>query len=257
MNAVSIPGSEELEVLSLSCIEIVQIEKHDQRTLHAGVSTDGIRKREQHSFQADKGIEKRSSFIRKTLSSAEIESKDPPQDESTPKVLIAWKTFKCIVFLICLTYLIKQSAEFYWHFRTYPTNSNTRIAFPEESKAKYKFPAATLCYKNRISAAEFCEKYPNLCERPEKADEYCLKHPQFCPKNISDLVIFNSCSFSSFAPVLFVVCMNVPNRVKRLAVSCNIKLHLVGINFTLIPLAKYVLDFNFKMARHILLPASC
>ncbi|GBO18527.1 hypothetical protein AVEN_239840-1, partial [Araneus ventricosus] len=53
---------------------------------------------DEHSFQADKGIEKRSSFIRKTLSSAEIESKDPPQDESTPKVLIAWKTFKCIVF---------------------------------------------------------------------------------------------------------------------------------------------------------------
>ncbi|GBM87542.1 hypothetical protein AVEN_107192-1 [Araneus ventricosus] len=96
--------------------------------------------------QPDKGNGKRSSFIRKTLSSAEIVLKDPPKDESTPKVLIAWKAFKCIVFLICLTYLIKQSAEFYWHFRTYPTNSNTRI---EVSKDKFKLPAATLCYKNR------------------------------------------------------------------------------------------------------------
>ncbi|GBO10810.1 hypothetical protein AVEN_81004-1 [Araneus ventricosus] len=102
-----------------------------------------------HSFLAAKRIGKRSSFIRKNLPSAEIVLKDLPKDESPPKVLIAWKAFKCIVFLICLTYLIKQSAEFYWHFRTYPTNSNTRIEHHEGSMARLKLPAATLCYKNR------------------------------------------------------------------------------------------------------------
>ncbi|GBM93276.1 hypothetical protein AVEN_168042-1 [Araneus ventricosus] len=104
---------------------------------------------DEHSYQAAKGIGKRSSFIRKTLPSSEIVLKDPPKDKSTPKVLIAWKAFKCLVFLICLTYLIKQSTEFYWHFHTYPTNSNTRIEYPEIPIAKIKLPAATLCYKNR------------------------------------------------------------------------------------------------------------
>ncbi|GBM98669.1 hypothetical protein AVEN_191886-1 [Araneus ventricosus] len=62
---------------------------------------------------------------------------------------------------------------------------------------------------------------------------------------------------SSSSPVLFVVCMKVPNRVKQLIVAFNIKLHIVGINFTLIPLAKYASDLNIKMTRHILLPAAC
>ncbi|GBN17646.1 hypothetical protein AVEN_182595-1 [Araneus ventricosus] len=38
----------------------------------------------------------------------------------------------------------------------------------------------------------------------------------------------------SLAPVLFVVCMNVANGVKRLAVPCHIQLHIDGINFPLL-----------------------
>ncbi|GBN22079.1 hypothetical protein AVEN_266120-1 [Araneus ventricosus] len=41
--------------------------------------------------------------------------------------------------------------------------------------------------------------YPNLCERPKKAEEYCLKHPQFCPKNISALVIPKHGYYTTFS----------------------------------------------------------
>ncbi|GBN63465.1 hypothetical protein AVEN_102191-1 [Araneus ventricosus] len=130
-------------------------------------------------------IEKRRSFARKVLSSVEIAFDDPSEEKNASRGHIFWKGFKCIVFLTCLAYLIGQSAEFYRHYYTYPTNINIRV----EETPKIKLPAATFCYRNRISAAAFCESFPDLCERPNNVAEYCQKYPQFCPKNTSSFVI--------------------------------------------------------------------
>ncbi|KAF8791702.1 hypothetical protein HNY73_003395 [Argiope bruennichi] len=139
--------------------------------------------------------EKHRSFSRKILSSVEIAFEDRTKDRSTSKSHIAWKAFKCVVFLTCLAYLLNQSAEFYGHFYTYPTNINIRV----ESLKKIKLPASTLCYRNRISANEFCEMYPNLCESPKNVKEYCLKHSEFCTENISALMIPKHGYYTTFS----------------------------------------------------------
>ncbi|XP_055944616.1 uncharacterized protein LOC129975578 [Argiope bruennichi] len=138
-----------------------------------------------HFCHAATRNEKHRSFTRKIWTSVEIALEDPKKDKSISKCQIAWRAFKCVIFMTCLAYLLIQAAEFYKHFYTYPTNINIRVV----SSPKIKLPAATLCYRNRISADAFCKMYPSLCESPKNAREYCEKHPQFCPENISSLVI--------------------------------------------------------------------
>ncbi|GBM19215.1 hypothetical protein AVEN_142468-1 [Araneus ventricosus] len=149
----------------------------------------------EHSQHDATRSEKHLSFTRKVLSSVEIAFNDSSKEKDASRGHVVWKGFKCIVFLTCLAYLIRQSAEFYKHFYTYPTNINIRV----EETPEIKLPAVTLCYRNRISADAFCERFPDLCERPKNVDEYCQKHPQFCPQNISSLVIPKHGYYTNFS----------------------------------------------------------
>ncbi|GBM37283.1 hypothetical protein AVEN_266387-1 [Araneus ventricosus] len=58
--------------------------------------------------------------------------------------MVVWKTFKSIVFLICLTFLIIQSAEFFSIYYKYPTTIVTEVTMAKE----FKLPAITLCFRN-------------------------------------------------------------------------------------------------------------
>ncbi|GBN74274.1 hypothetical protein AVEN_51573-1 [Araneus ventricosus] len=57
---------------------------------------------------------------------------------------VVWKTFKSIVFLICLIFLIIQSAEFFNIYYKYPTTIVMETTMAEE----FKLPAITFCFKN-------------------------------------------------------------------------------------------------------------
>ncbi|GBM98855.1 hypothetical protein AVEN_141086-1 [Araneus ventricosus] len=57
---------------------------------------------------------------------------------------VVWKTFKSFVFLICLIFLIIQSAEFFNIYYKYPTTIVMETTMAQE----FKLPAITFCFKN-------------------------------------------------------------------------------------------------------------
>ncbi|GBN03831.1 hypothetical protein AVEN_233030-1 [Araneus ventricosus] len=92
------------------------------------------------------------------------------------KKTVVWKTFKSIVFLICLIFLIIQSVEFFNVYYKYPTTIVTDITVAKE----FKLPAITLCFRNTISFKEFCAYEPDQCEKPRNMEEFCSKHRRDC-----------------------------------------------------------------------------
>ncbi|GBM62687.1 hypothetical protein AVEN_257283-1 [Araneus ventricosus] len=60
-----------------------------------------------------------------------------------PAKTIIWKTFKSIVFLICVIVVVIQSVEFYNIYSEYPTNMVQKSIFIK----KVKLPALTVCLK--------------------------------------------------------------------------------------------------------------
>ncbi|GBM89480.1 hypothetical protein AVEN_32535-1 [Araneus ventricosus] len=60
------------------------------------------------------------------------------------KKTVVWKTFKSIVFLICLIFLIIQSVEFFNVYYKYPTTIVTEVTVAKE----FKLPAITFCFRN-------------------------------------------------------------------------------------------------------------
>ncbi|GBM52361.1 hypothetical protein AVEN_160089-1 [Araneus ventricosus] len=58
--------------------------------------------------------------------------------------IVVWRTFKTLVFLICLIFLIIQSVEFFNIYYTYPTN----IVQESTVNNDFKMPAMTLCFRN-------------------------------------------------------------------------------------------------------------
>ncbi|KAF8778890.1 hypothetical protein HNY73_015572 [Argiope bruennichi] len=97
----------------------------------------------------------------------------------------AWKTFRKIVFLVCLIFVVIQSVEFYNIYMEYPTN----IVLETKVNKDFKLPAVTLCFWNTISTESFCLRNPNLCEKPNNLKEFCKKHETACVGNTSELRI--------------------------------------------------------------------
>ncbi|GBN59942.1 hypothetical protein AVEN_249367-1, partial [Araneus ventricosus] len=89
---------------------------------------------------------------------------------------VVWETFKSIVFLICLIFLIIQSVEFFNIYYKYPTTIVLETTVTEE----FKLPAITLCFRNTISFKEFCSYEPDQCEKPRNMEEFCRKHESDC-----------------------------------------------------------------------------
>ncbi|GBM67721.1 hypothetical protein AVEN_244305-1 [Araneus ventricosus] len=87
-----------------------------------------------------------------------------------------WKTFKSIVFLICLIFLIIQSVEFFSIYYKYPTTIVTEVTVAKE----VKLPAITLCFRTTISFKEFCSYEPYWCEMPRNMKDFCRKHDFDC-----------------------------------------------------------------------------
>ncbi|GBM27734.1 hypothetical protein AVEN_25353-1 [Araneus ventricosus] len=100
-----------------------------------------------------------------------------------PAKTIIWKTFKIIVFLICVTLLVIQSVEFYNIYSEYPTNMVQQSTFMKE----VKLPAVTLCFKYAVSTMRFCYDNPDWCVKPNNSEEFCQKHGFFCNGDISNL----------------------------------------------------------------------
>ncbi|GBM90488.1 hypothetical protein AVEN_157633-1 [Araneus ventricosus] len=98
---------------------------------------------------------------------------------------VVWKTFKSIVFLICLIFLIIQSVEFFNVYYKYPTIIVTDITVAKE----FKLPAITLCFRNTISFKEFCSYEPDECEKPRNMEEFCRKHESDCSNGTTNLTI--------------------------------------------------------------------
>ncbi|GBN29700.1 hypothetical protein AVEN_230593-1 [Araneus ventricosus] len=82
---------------------------------------------------------------------------------------VVWKTFKSIVFLICLIFLIIQSMEFFNIYYKYPTTIVLETTVAEE----FKEPAITVCFRNTISFEDFCSYEPDRCEKPRNMTEFC------------------------------------------------------------------------------------
>ncbi|GBM27771.1 hypothetical protein AVEN_25382-1 [Araneus ventricosus] len=100
-----------------------------------------------------------------------------------PANTILWKTFKSIVFLICVTLLVIQSVEFYNIYNEYPTNMVQKSTFMKE----VKLPAVTLCFKYTVSTTQFCYDNPDWCVRPNNSEEFCQKHQFHCKGDTSNL----------------------------------------------------------------------
>ncbi|GBN71318.1 hypothetical protein AVEN_111267-1 [Araneus ventricosus] len=93
----------------------------------------GISNTEETVTESSEGsIAKEESVLEKTSIRRAIEK------------MVVWKTFKSIVFLICLIFLIIQSVEFFNIYYKYPTTIVTEITVAKE----FKLPAITLCFKN-------------------------------------------------------------------------------------------------------------
>ncbi|GBM81495.1 hypothetical protein AVEN_154540-1 [Araneus ventricosus] len=107
----------------------------------------------------------------------------------------AWTFFKNIIFLICVTCLITQAVEFYNMYNKYPTN----IVFETSMNNDVKIPAITLCYRNSISAQNFCSDYPDLCEKPNNLEVFCRKHPRICTGNNTALRIPKHGCYTNFS----------------------------------------------------------
>ncbi|CAL1294512.1 unnamed protein product [Larinioides sclopetarius] len=98
-----------------------------------------------------KGISNTEETVNETKEDSIVqESKEPAKKKTgrrrviTKINLFAWKTFKNIVFLMCLSFLIIQSVEFCDIYYKYPTTIQTEITVSKE----FKLPAITLCFKN-------------------------------------------------------------------------------------------------------------
>ncbi|GBM47204.1 hypothetical protein AVEN_271265-1 [Araneus ventricosus] len=83
--------------------------------------------------------ESRKVFIAKEESALEKTSR-----RRALKKTVVWKTFKSIVFLICLIFLIIQSVKFFNIYYKYPTTIVTHITVAKE----FKLPAITFCFRN-------------------------------------------------------------------------------------------------------------
>ncbi|GIY39953.1 uncharacterized protein CEXT_561161 [Caerostris extrusa] len=92
---------------------------------------------------------------------------------------LAWKAFKCIIFLTCLACFWHQSLLFYVHYNMFPTTTSFAVVTPDA----FKMPAITFCTRNPIQRSKFCADYPYLCDRPINEQEFCSKHPHFCKEN--------------------------------------------------------------------------
>ncbi|GBM77143.1 hypothetical protein AVEN_209088-1 [Araneus ventricosus] len=101
------------------------------------------------------------------------------------KKTVVWKTFKSIVFLICLIFLIIHSVDFFSIYYKYPT-----IIVLETTVAKeFKLPAITFCFRNTISFKEFCSYEPDWCETPGNMEEFCKKQRSDCRNGTANLTI--------------------------------------------------------------------
>ncbi|GBM26332.1 hypothetical protein AVEN_239337-1 [Araneus ventricosus] len=98
---------------------------------------------------------------------------------------LVWKTFKSIVFLICLIFLIIHSVEFFNIYYKYPTTIVTEITVVKE----FKLPAITVCFRNTISFKDFCSYEPDRCEKPSNMEEFCKNHPFDCRGGTTNLTI--------------------------------------------------------------------
>ncbi|GBN02261.1 hypothetical protein AVEN_209039-1 [Araneus ventricosus] len=99
--------------------------------------------------------------------------------------MVIWKTFKSIVFLICLIFLIIQSVEFFSIYYKYPTTIVTEVTVAKE----FKLPAITLCFRNTISFKDFCSYEPDQCVKPSNMEEFCRNHPILCSEDTSNLTV--------------------------------------------------------------------
>ncbi|CAL1293042.1 unnamed protein product [Larinioides sclopetarius] len=98
---------------------------------------------------------------------------------------VAWKTFKNVLFFICLTFLIIQSLEFFRIYYTYPTTIATEITVAKD----FRLPAITFCFRNTISYKDYCSYESHRCERPSNVEKFCEKHPYHCYEDTSNLTI--------------------------------------------------------------------
>ncbi|GBN18173.1 hypothetical protein AVEN_49586-1 [Araneus ventricosus] len=115
--------------------------------------------------------ESREDSIAKEVSALEKTSR-----RRAVKKTVVCKTFKSIVFLICLIFLIIQSVEFFNVYYKYPTTIVTEVTVSKE----FKLPAITLCFRNTISFKDFCSYEPDQCEKPRNMEEFCRKHVRDC-----------------------------------------------------------------------------
>ncbi|GFU62591.1 uncharacterized protein NPIL_258481 [Nephila pilipes] len=101
------------------------------------------------------------------------------------KIRLTWKLLKSVIFLVCVTCFVWQSANFFGLYFTYPTTTSVDLTFPEVLIK----PAITFCNNNPVKRKTFCAEYPHLCQKPNNLTEFCTKHPYFCKADISNLVI--------------------------------------------------------------------
>ncbi|GBM93302.1 hypothetical protein AVEN_99991-1 [Araneus ventricosus] len=106
---------------------------------------------------------------------------------------VVWKTFKSIVFLICLIFLIIQSLEFFNIYYKYPTNVVLETTVAKE----FKQPAITLCFRTTISFKDFCLYEPGQCEEPRNMEEFCKNHRFLCRENTRNISTDNTSNISS------------------------------------------------------------
>ncbi|GBM32755.1 hypothetical protein AVEN_83726-1 [Araneus ventricosus] len=87
---------------------------------------------------------RKSSIVNEESGENRLQAQDKTDCRCILAKTIVWKTFKSIVLLICLIFVVIQTIEFYNIYSEYPTNMVQKSTVFN----KVKLPAVTICFKN-------------------------------------------------------------------------------------------------------------